>query len=349
MDAAARDAYNGARSAVLAREEQRRAMDARKRALIEDLEARERGEVPKRMRGANPPTGLSQNELRILHQAGNRRLEERRRAIEEAEARERARLDIPIDRSRSSSRSSSRLSNHMRVDGSPPNRMDGSPPNRMAGSPPQRGVPPPSDAGDAADDEQEDPVIADIQRRIREAKAKKAAKAARKAEKEMAKEAAEKAARASAEGDGAKPPETRPREVQEASEERFVFSGSKADGKKKEFAVYTEAGFNLPSLFNVPSRFTTTSPFTTSTPFTSSTTFTTPSEFPHPSSPTTTEAPSAAPPKPRGNWSSTMERLKAAQAEKERRKAEEEAAKQAEADVDVELGDAEAEVEAEAA
>ncbi|KAG4217499.1 hypothetical protein PC116_g34020, partial [Phytophthora cactorum] len=62
-DAPAREVYDSQRSAAILREEQRRAMDAKKRAMVEDLEARERGAV-KRPRGDGDGPTMSEAERR---------------------------------------------------------------------------------------------------------------------------------------------------------------------------------------------------------------------------------------------------------------------------------------------
>jgi DnaJ homolog subfamily C member 17 len=242
MDRAAKDAYDSARSAALVREEQRKAMDARKRAMVEDLEARERGEIPKRMRSDD---GMSQAELQKLHQAGNRRVEERRRAMAEAEVRERL-----------AGQGSNLQQDKPPVTTETQHQPEPKPTPQHPSPPPKR---------DAPGDEEDDPDIVELQRKIREAKEKKAAKAARKAD---------KAARA---GGKLRDPESR--EAQETPTQNPIVSGTKADEKK----VFSFSG------------------------------------------PSSSATASAASSKLKGDWSSTMARLKAAQAEKERRKADESA------------------------
>ncbi|KAI1101987.1 DnaJ-domain-containing protein [Jackrogersella minutella] len=89
-DPPAREAYDSLRSAALLREQQRHAMDAKKRAMIEDLEARERGAV-KHPRGDDDGSMMSGPERTRLAEAGKRRVEERQRLMREAEEREKQR------------------------------------------------------------------------------------------------------------------------------------------------------------------------------------------------------------------------------------------------------------------
>ncbi|KAI0851661.1 hypothetical protein F5Y00DRAFT_228927 [Daldinia vernicosa] len=169
-DAPAREVYDSQRSAALLREQQRRAMDSKRRAMVEDLEARERGAI-KRPRGEGDGPTMSEAERRRLVEAGKRRLEERQRLIREAEERERQRereqaLQAGIE-------------NQKRVQ--PPN------PEEQGG---QRKIPdissaakskmdidpePPAKNGDGYDDQ-----IADLERRLEEARQRKAAKKEKK-------------------------------------------------------------------------------------------------------------------------------------------------------------------------
>lgn len=155
MDKAAKDAYDAARSAALREQERRQAMNAKRKAAIEDLEARERGEVPKRLRKED--TGMSAAERQQLNQEGNARLEMRKRQMAEAEERERKAQEL--------------------VTQAKPRQQE----PVITPAKPSTSVPQQSSAPSAGDDD--DPEIAAIQQRIREAQEKKAAKAARKAEK----------------------------------------------------------------------------------------------------------------------------------------------------------------------
>ncbi|ORY68399.1 uncharacterized protein BCR38DRAFT_406330 [Pseudomassariella vexata] len=85
LDATAREAYDTARSAALQREQARREMDAKKRAMVEDLEARERGASVKKARNEN--NGMSEEERRRLAESGRRRVLEREKLLREAEER----------------------------------------------------------------------------------------------------------------------------------------------------------------------------------------------------------------------------------------------------------------------
>lgn len=157
MDKAAKDVYDAARSAALREQERRQAMNAKRKAAIEDLEARERGEVPKRLRKED--TGMSAAERQQLNQEGNARLEMRKRQMAEAEERERKAQEL-VNQAK------------------PKQKEPATTPANTATSVRQQPTAP-GGGGDVDDD----PEIAAIQQRIREAQEKKAAKAARKAEK----------------------------------------------------------------------------------------------------------------------------------------------------------------------
>ncbi|XXG96758.1 hypothetical protein Hte_003049 [Hypoxylon texense] len=175
-DPAAREAYDSQRSAALVREEQRRAMDAKKRAMVEDLEARERGAV-KRPRGGEGqgPTAMTEAERRRLAEAWKRRLEERQRLMREAEERERQR-----EKERETERAEEE-ENRQKAEASRPKATNES----------RRSMPDASSVADskmdidpeppARNDDGYDDRIADLERRLREAREKKAAKKDKKA------------------------------------------------------------------------------------------------------------------------------------------------------------------------
>ncbi|KAI1765104.1 DnaJ-domain-containing protein [Hypoxylon sp. FL1150] len=164
-DAAARDVYDSQRSAALVREEQRRAMDAKKRAMIEDLEARERGEV-KRPR-TNGST-MGEAERKQLLEAGKRRMAERQRLMREAEERERQR-----EKEREAEEE-----NQKKKAKPPP-----SPTEPEMDLDPE----PPTTNGDDYDDR-----IADLERRLKAARERKAARKAAKKEKKVARKGGDK-------------------------------------------------------------------------------------------------------------------------------------------------------------
>lgn len=143
MDKDAKAVYDNTRSAALKEHERRKALDDKKRTAIDDLEARERGELPKRQRKGEHEE-MSAADRHKLYQEGTRRMEMRKREMAEAEERERRAQELvhPVGK-----------------------------------------VPEPEAATADTQPEDEDPEIAAIQRRIRDAQEKKAAKAARKAEK----------------------------------------------------------------------------------------------------------------------------------------------------------------------
>ncbi|KAH8668520.1 hypothetical protein BX600DRAFT_510612 [Xylariales sp. PMI_506] len=186
MDAASKEAYDSARSAALAREEQRRAMDAKKRSMIEDLEARERGEDPKRMKHNHPDPAAAAARQEHLRK-GRQIVEERARMMREAEEREQRRARTEA--------APTTTEKKQEVPSQPAAADD-------AGS-----------RGNGYDDQ-----IADLERRLQEARERKAAK---------------KAARKN----GTKPPSA---EDEAAPIKNPVVSDSKADEKK----VFT---FSAPS------------------------------------------------------------------------------------------------------
>ncbi|KAI1654457.1 hypothetical protein F4813DRAFT_209645 [Daldinia decipiens] len=169
-DAPAREVYDSQRSAALLREQQRRAMDSKRRAMVEDLEARERGAI-KRPRGEDDGPTMSEAERRRLVEAGKRRLEERQRLMREAEERERQREKEQM------------------VQESKENQKKAQPPN-----PEERGgrrkTPDTSSAAESRMDIDPEPPakngggyddqIADLERRLEEARQRKAAKKEKK-------------------------------------------------------------------------------------------------------------------------------------------------------------------------
>ncbi|OTA60797.1 hypothetical protein K449DRAFT_466098 [Hypoxylon sp. EC38] len=265
-DAAAREVYDSQRSAALLREQQRRAMDAKRRAMVEDLEARERGAV-KRPRGAGEGPTMSEAERRRLAEAGKRRVEERQRLMREAEERERQR-----EREREqASKESQQRSEPARPDEQGDHRRTpdatGAPESRMDIDPE-----PPSGSGDGYDDQ-----IAELERRLREARERKAAKKEKRARKNGA-------------------PSDDKSGTHQTTSTADVLEESKADERKGSISSTSEAAKSF--------------------------------SFRPANSPSSNSGSATAGSKPRakGDFSSTMARLRAAQAEKEARKKAEEAA-----------------------
>ncbi|KAI1808692.1 hypothetical protein F4811DRAFT_500395 [Daldinia bambusicola] len=170
-DAPAREVYDSQRSAALLREEQRRAMDAKRRAMVEDLEARERGAV-KRPRGEGDGPTMSEAERRRLVEAGKRRLEERQRLMREAEEREKQREREQKAQESKNAQEKTQASNPEEQSGrritpdattTTESKMDIDPE-------------PPVKNADGYDNQ-----IADLERRIQEARQRKAAKKEKKA------------------------------------------------------------------------------------------------------------------------------------------------------------------------
>ncbi|TGJ85595.1 hypothetical protein E0Z10_g3157 [Xylaria hypoxylon] len=87
----ARAAYDSARAATLQAQMARAALDSKRRAMIDDLEARERGVKRKAGEETNGRHMMTEAEKRVLMEKGREHLEKRRRMKEEAEARERER------------------------------------------------------------------------------------------------------------------------------------------------------------------------------------------------------------------------------------------------------------------
>lgn len=263
-DAAAREIYDSQRSAALLREEQRRAMDAKRRAMVEDLEARERGAV-KRPRNERDGPVMSEAERRRLVEAGKRRLEERQRLMREAEERERQ-------------REREQASKETQPGSEPPNQErhesrrtpDGS---DAADSKMDIDAEPPAQNGDEYDDQ-----IAALERRLQEARQRKAAKKEKKGGRKNGASKDEKPGNHQA--------QTTPTPdisgEQQADEKKDTSSSASGTAKTFSFSPAT-----------APSNSTA----------------------------------AAGKPRAKGDFSSTMARLRAAQAEKDaRRKAEEEAA-----------------------
>lgn len=168
-DADARGAYDSARSAALQREAQRQAMDAKRRQMIEDLEARERG--VKRPRDSDGPkkNTMSEEERQRLIAAGNRRMEERKRLMREAEEQQKEKKKKA---SQQQQPQPPERSNHGTGEGS-----DGKttiPDIPMADAPNANG------AG-TKDGDNYDERIANLEQRLKETRARKAEKEARKA------------------------------------------------------------------------------------------------------------------------------------------------------------------------
>ncbi|RYP85278.1 hypothetical protein DL769_001009 [Monosporascus sp. CRB-8-3] len=250
-DADAREAYDSARSAALLREAQRQAMDAKRRQMIEDLEARERGlKRPRDDDEARRKNVMSEEEKQRLVAAGRRRMEERQRQMREAEERERQReLEKRKERALQQLQQGHRPK-HDAVDGEEDTTPD---------------VP----AAEALGGDEYDEKIADLERRLQESRARKAAKKARKS--------------------GVVPGPPPPRAtgtVEEAQETPIQDPGVtelKADDKKGTQPPSKAFSFSAPRA-------------------------------------TSSAAVATSPPRVKGDFSSTMARLRAAQAEKEARK-----------------------------
>ncbi|KAL7627147.1 hypothetical protein AAE478_003923 [Parahypoxylon ruwenzoriense] len=279
-DPAAREVYDGARSAALLREQQRRAMDAKRRAMVEDLEARERGAV-KRTRGEGTAPTMSEAERRRLAEAGKRRMEERQRLMKEAEERERRR-QREREREREQEQETETANKGTQPKQEPPNPTEEPQPEPGRG---QRRAPDDIPGADSKMDIDSEPAaredgyddqIADLERKLEEARQRKAARKEKKA------------ARKGGGGGG----DDKQHEAHKTTPPPpDVPEEPKADEKKKKDTA-------------------------TSSPSAKTFSFSAPKS-----------ASEGIRPRAKGDFSSTMARLRAAQAEKEaRKKAEEEAA-----------------------
>ncbi|KAK7991096.1 hypothetical protein PG990_015376 [Apiospora arundinis] len=174
-DPATRDAYNSARSAILIREQQRAAMDAQKRAMIDDLEARERlgtdaYNAMKRKRD-DSKVAETEEEKRAAMERARKRREERQQLMREAEERERLR-----NNDNNNNNNASIIPDHQQNQKTPAAAMAGS-----ATQPQQQQPPQTEPHGDAEpDDDPDDPRVADLKRRLEAVRQRKAAKKARK-------------------------------------------------------------------------------------------------------------------------------------------------------------------------
>ncbi|KAI0881852.1 DnaJ-domain-containing protein [Annulohypoxylon maeteangense] len=260
-DAAAREIYDSQRSAAQLREQQRHAMDAKRRAMVEDLEARERGAI-KRPRDDRSGATMSEAERRRLAEAGKRRLEERQRLMREAEARERQR---DLEREREQPRKEDQQKPE------PSSRRRTPDASSVAESKIDIDPEPSAQNVDGYDDQ-----IADIERKIREARLRKAAKKDKKATRKNDVPGGDKL-----EAHQAKPTPDIPEELKADEKKEPSISSTRAT-KSFSFAPTTNASNN--------------------------------------GNATTDNKPRA-----KGDFSSTMARLRAAQAEKEARKKAEEA------------------------
>ncbi|KAK6822937.1 pre-mRNA-splicing factor cwc23 [Apiospora arundinis] len=176
-DPTTRDAYNSARSAILIREQQRAAMDAQKRAMIDDLEARERlgteaYNAMKRKRD-DGKVAETEEEKRAAMERARKRREERQQLMREAEERERLR-----NNDNNNNNNASIIPDHQQNQKTPAAAMAGSAtqPQQQQQQPPQT-----EPHGDAEpDDDPNDPRVADLKRRLEAVRQRKAAKKARK-------------------------------------------------------------------------------------------------------------------------------------------------------------------------
>ncbi|KAI2612741.1 DnaJ-domain-containing protein [Hypoxylon fragiforme] len=174
-DAPAREVYDSQRSAALLREQQRRAMDAKKRSMVEDLEARERGGGDaKRPRNGNGPA-TSEAERQRLVEAGKRRMEARQKLMRDAEMRERER-----ERERKREQARVRLQEALAANENTTTAPAPTPtpskktPDHKKNSDSDANAKPPASTNPQGDDDYER-QIADIERRLEEARVRKAA------------------------------------------------------------------------------------------------------------------------------------------------------------------------------
>ncbi|KAI8962431.1 hypothetical protein F5Y11DRAFT_194289 [Daldinia sp. FL1419] len=253
-DAPAREVYDSQRSAALLREQQRRAMDAKRRAMIDDLEARERGAI-KRPRGEGDAPTMSEAERKRLVEAGKRRMEERQRLMREAEEREKQREKEQVAQASKESQQDAKSLNPEKQE----TRRKTPDASNTAESKMDIDPEPPSKNGDGYDDQ-----IADLERRLEEARQRKAARKEKKAGRKNGTHGDEK------------------HKTHETIPTSDIPQEPQADEKKGPSSSGTAKAFSF-------------------------------------------SAPTDNKPRAKGDFSSTMARLRAAQAEKEARKKAEEA------------------------
>ncbi|KAK7753449.1 hypothetical protein SLS62_004524 [Diatrype stigma] len=273
-DPDARGAYDGARAAALQRAAERYAMDAKRRRMIEDLEARERGVKRPRDDDSSPKKdAMSEEERRRLINAGNRRMEERKRLMREAEERERLReLEKQQQQQQQKGREKEeeekeRVSQQQTHQ--PPSPERPRPEAGGAGGSGERPTTQPdvtmSDApgangAGAQNGDGYDAKIADLEQRLKEARGRKASKAARKAarkaEKTTKKEKRTAGKNDSGNGNGNAPEEMQTgKEAQEAPESTSPpiipnpgVTELKADDQKHPPAVVASSSSPLSSI-----------------------------------------------------------------------------------------------------
>ncbi|KAI0535634.1 hypothetical protein GGR58DRAFT_478544 [Xylaria digitata] len=162
----ARAAYDSARAAAVQAQKARAALDAKRRAMIDDLEAKERGVKRKAGEETNGRRMMTKAEKRVLMEKGMEHLEKRRRMKEEAEARERERERARMEEDRD-----------VEAQRRPPRPNSAQIPTSTStdtGAEDTAAPQPPPTA------DEYDERIADLERKLRERKAEKAARKAGK-------------------------------------------------------------------------------------------------------------------------------------------------------------------------
>ncbi|RWA11866.1 hypothetical protein EKO27_g3242 [Xylaria grammica] len=164
----ARATYDSARAAAAQAQKARTALDAKRRAMIDDLEARERGIKRKAGEEVNGRHMMTKAEKRVLMEKGKEHLEKRQRMKEEAEARERERERTMMEEDKDTTRREA----------------------ERRPSPPESAQAPTSTSTDTGVEDTDIPQppttdeyderIADLERKLRERKSEKAARKAGK-------------------------------------------------------------------------------------------------------------------------------------------------------------------------
>ncbi|KAI1327900.1 hypothetical protein F5Y16DRAFT_370672 [Xylariaceae sp. FL0255] len=170
----ARSVYDNARAAAVQRARERAALDAKRREMIDDLEARERG-VKRVKTGEDKDERhwMMEAKKKILMERGNKRMEERRRLMAEAEARDRERERLRKEKEDAEKEEAGGIPEEEKENTSQTQN------ETSTGAAEKEAKPPPASGGDDLDQR-----IAEIEQRLA---AKEARKAAKKAEKKQAK------------------------------------------------------------------------------------------------------------------------------------------------------------------
>ncbi|KAI1337719.1 hypothetical protein F5Y15DRAFT_142363 [Xylariaceae sp. FL0016] len=186
VTAEARAVYDGARAASLKREQERAAMDAKRRRAIEDLERREfeasearagRFVAPRTSNGTAGRNEMSEAERRNLMERGNKRRADRQRMMAEAEARDQERERERVRLEKEQQKGKEMEDAREKPTKQPPFSF-GSPKHPPPATEINVDQHPPAPDGDGYDERE-----AELERRLQEVRKRKADKEARRAAK----------------------------------------------------------------------------------------------------------------------------------------------------------------------